>query len=65
MKKKQAIKEIIMKYLEPKPEYDGTSSDEIAGLILTALAKPEMEEIKEIPQFKGTMEKLDKLTIIK
>lgn len=39
--KKQAIKELLMKYTDPKPEYDGMTADELARLILIAINDPE------------------------
>jgi hypothetical protein len=39
--KKKIIKEILMKYTKPKPEYDGMFADEMAEKILTAINDPE------------------------
>ena len=41
MNKKQAIKELLMKYTKPKPEYDGMFADTLARLILIAINDPE------------------------
>lgn len=30
----QRVKEILIKYLEPKPEYNGMSADEIAKMVV-------------------------------
>ena len=39
---KQEIKDIIMKYLDPKPKYDGISADEIAEMILKVINTPQI-----------------------
>lgn len=35
--KLEAVKEILTKYTDPQPKYDGMSSNELARLILIAL----------------------------
>lgn len=43
---KQAIKELLMKFTDPKPQYDGITADELARLILIAINDPENENNK-------------------
>ena len=41
MTMQETIKELLMKYTDPKPEYDGLTADELAKMILKAINENE------------------------
>ena len=61
MTKNETLKEEFIKYWQARYEIHPSELSDLADWWLSKISQKELEDLKEIPQFKGTLEQLDNL----